>query len=146
MLTTTMLLLLPAQLEFLGGCWAGETDNGYLEEQYGSAHGGSLLGTVKTIRNGQRIFFEFIHIHADDEANVWLKPWPNGKADAPRFRLVELEADKAAFENARHDYPRRIVYRLLPNGQLMTQVAGRVDGEAIMEEYVTSPRECGRVD
>lgn len=132
---------LPLELGFLHGCWAGEVGNEYLEEQYGSAHGGMLLGSVKTSRGERVSFFEFLRIYAD-AAGVWLQPYPSGRGDAPRFRLIELEADKATFENSAHDFPRRISYRLLPDGELLTRVAGVVNGASVVEEYVTLPRDC----
>lgn len=134
---------LPGALGFLQGCWTGETRGVRIEENYGDTDGGSLLGTVKTVRDGKLRFFEFLRIYADDEA-VWLQPYPSGRKDAPRFRLVELEPDKAAFENDTHDFPRRITYRLLPNGGLLTRVAGVVNGESRLEEYVTLPSDCGK--
>lgn len=132
---------LPAELGFLEGCWAGETGGAYLEERYGNLDGGVLLGTVKTVRDEKLKFFEFLRIFAD-ESGTWLQPYPEGTAAAPRFRLVQLEADKAAFENPGHDFPRRIAYRLLPNGSLLTRVAGVAEGEDIVTEYVSEPVDC----
>lgn len=133
---------LPAELAFLEGCWAGETGSGaHLDERYGSIEGGTLLGTVKTVRDGRASFFEFLRIFTDDDG-TWLQPYPTGTADAPRFRLVELEPDKAAFENLSHDFPRRIAYRLLPDGSLLTRVAGVVEGKDIVSEYISQPVDC----
>lgn len=132
---------LPAELDFLEGCWAGETGGAHIEERYGSLHGGMLLGTVKTVRDDRLKFFEFLRIFAEGDA-VWLHPFPEGKPDAPRFRLVQLEPDKAAFENPDHDLPRRITYRLLPDGSLLTRVAGVVDGEDVLTEYFSEPVAC----
>ncbi|HEX7048059.1 MAG TPA: DUF6265 family protein [Gammaproteobacteria bacterium] len=132
---------LPAELDFLEGCWAGEAGGAHIEERYGSRDGGVLLGTVKTVRDDQLKFFEFLRIVADANG-TWLQPYPEGKPDAPRFRLVQLEADKAAFENPEHDFPRRITYRLLPDGRLLTRVAGIVDGEDMVTEYFSEAVEC----
>jgi len=132
--------VLPAELAFLEGCWTGETGGAHLDERYSGIDGGTLLGTVKTVRDGRLRFFEFLRIFADDGGS-WLQPYPGGKA-GPRFRLVELEPDKAAFENLSHDFPRRIAYRLLPGGSLLTRVAGVVDGEDLVTEYVSEPVDC----
>lgn len=132
---------LPAELDFLEGCWAGETGGAHIEERYGSLHGGIILGTVKTVRDDRLKFFEFLRIYADADG-TWLQPYPGGKSDAPRFRLVQLEPDKAAFENAAHDFPRRITYRLLPNGTLLTRVAGIVDGRDLLTEYFSESVAC----
>lgn len=135
---------LPTETGFLTGCWAGESGDRYIEEQYGSNFGGTLLGSVKITRDGRVVFFEFLRIRADADGS-WLQPWPNGQNKAPRFKLIEREADKLVFENAQHDFPRRITYRLLTNGQLLTRVTGEQDGAAHVEEYVTLPRACSEI-
>lgn len=146
-LSFTLLLLaapapaLPAELGFLEGCWAGETGGARLEERYGDLDGGVLLGVVKTVHDGRLRFFEFLRIFADAEG-TWLQPYPEGRPDAPRFRLVQLEPDKAAFENPAHDFPRLIAYRLLPDGSLLTRIAGVVDNEDVVTEYVSEPVAC----
>ncbi len=42
---------------------------------------------------------------------------PGGNAPT-EFVLTELTATRAVFENPRHDYPKRIVYELSPEGNL----------------------------
>lgn len=132
---------LPADLAFLEGCWAGETGDGHIDERYGNTDGGILLGMIKIVRADEVRFFEFLRIFPD-AGQTWLQPYPRGRADAPRFRLVQLEADKAAFENPAHDFPRRIAWRLLPGGGLLTRVAGVVDGREVVEEYTSLPKQC----
>ncbi|MDX1443728.1 MAG: DUF6265 family protein [Gammaproteobacteria bacterium] len=134
---------LPAELGFLSGCWRGEigADGSRIVEQYGDVDGATLLGTLKTIRDDETVFFEFIRIHRDGPA-VLLTPYPNGQAETVSFRLVELEPDKASFDNPEHDFPRRITYRLLPGGELLTRVAGVVGERTIVEEYRSLPVAC----
>lgn len=130
---------LPEALGFLHGCWRGELPGGTLvEEQYSGPEGGVLLGHVKTT-GADSLFFEWLKIQVDDEG-VWLQPYPRGVQAPVRFQLTELEADKAVFENPAHDFPRRIVYRLLPDERLLTQIAGEIDGKPVLEEYRT--RRC----
>lgn len=132
---------LPEDLSFLQGCWAGESGDEYLEERYGGQHAGVMLGHIKVSRNGKLQFFKFLQIYID-AGGTWLQPYPRGRDIAPRYALVELEADKATFENKERDFPRRITYRLLPNGQLFTQTVGTVDGVTVVEEHSSSPRPC----
>lgn len=135
---------LPSELDFLQGCWGGEinADGTRVEEIYTSAKAGELLGALRTSRNGKTLFFEFLRITAAEE-DVWLLPQPSGKPPDVRFRLVTLETDRAVFENAEHDFPRRIEYRRLPDDQLLTRVAGEIDGEPVLDEYRTRRFACG---
>lgn len=135
---------LPAELAFLSGCWRGEigANGSRIVEQYGNTDGEKLLGNLKTVKDDATIFFEFIEISANDDG-VFLTPYPNGTRASVRFRLVELEADKASFDNPEHDFPRRITYRLLPGGELLTRVAGVVNERNVVEEYRSLPVPCG---
>lgn len=134
---------LPGELAFLAGCWRGEigADGSRIIEQYSDTEGEMLLGQLKTIKDDTTVFFEFLQITANDDG-VWLQPFPNGKKAAVNFRLVELEPDKASFDNPEHDFPRRISYRLLADGSLLTRVAGVIDEHAVVEEYRTLPVTC----
>lgn len=135
---------LPEELEFLSGCWRGEVgrDGSRIIEQYSDTDGETLLGQLKTVNGSETVFFEFLEISTDEDG-VWLQPYPNGVQAPVRFRLVELEPDKASFDNPEHDFPRRITYRLLPGGELLTRVAGVVGERTVVEEYRSLPAECG---
>lgn len=134
---------LPDELEFLRGCWRGEVgrDGSRIIEQYSDTDGEMLLGQLKTVKGSETVFFEFLEISSDEDG-VWLQPYPNGVRAPVRFRLVELESDKASFDNPEHDFPRRITYRLLPGGELLTRVAGIVGERTMVEEYRSLPAAC----
>ena len=134
---------LPAELGFLSGCWRGEVggDGSRIIEQYSDIDGELLLGNLKTVKNTATIFFEFIEIRALEDG-VFLTPYPNGQKSSVRFALIELEPDKASFDNPEHDFPRRITYRLLPDGELLTRVAGVIDERPVLEEYRSLPVPC----
>jgi hypothetical protein len=134
---------LPTELAFLAGCWRGEigADGSRIIEQYSDTEGEMLLGQLKTVKDDTTVFFEFLQIAADDDG-VWLQPFPNGNEAPVKFRLVELEPDKASFDNPAHDFPRRISYRLLADGSLLTRIAGVIDERAVVEEYRTLPVAC----
>lgn len=142
-----MLLLanaaLPPQLGFMTGCWSGEIrqDGSRIEEYYSGIRGGLMLGSVKSSTADETLFFEFLRIEADGDA-IWLIPQPRGKVLDLKFRLIQLEADRAVFENPEHDFPRRIEYRRLPENRLMTRVAGIADEQPVLEEYITEQRNC----
>ncbi|HEX6928141.1 MAG TPA: DUF6265 family protein [Gammaproteobacteria bacterium] len=130
-----------AEAAFLQGCWTGADGGSRLEESYSNTGGGQLLGYIKTTRRGKVIFFEFLRIFADAEG-IWLQPYPRGREGAPRFRLVESGHNALVFENAAHDFPRRIAYRLLSSGHLLTQASGVENGKSIVQEYRTLPHAC----
>ena len=44
------------------------------------------------------------------------------------FKLVSLEGTKAIFENSKHDFPQRIIYRL-SGDSLIARVEGTMNGK-----------------
>jgi hypothetical protein len=49
--------------------------------------------------------------------------------------MVELGDSRAVFENPEHDFPKRIIYRLTPDGSLNARVEGIEKGRATAEEW-----------
>ena len=104
-------------LHWLVGNWAGTrgTNNAiFFEERWTPAKGGSMFATSRTV-NGERLTaFEFLRIVEREGGLVYIAQ-PNG-APPTEFILTEVSANRAVFDNPRHDYPRRIVYESTDNG------------------------------
>jgi hypothetical protein len=83
-----------------------------MEEHWGPAGGGAMLGTARTVADGRMTSFEYLRIVERNGSLVYVAQ-PGGGA-ATEFVLTELTATRALFENPRHDYPKRIVYERLP--------------------------------
>ncbi len=83
-----------------------------MEEHWGPAGGGAMLGTARTVADGRMTSFEFLRIVERNGGLVYVAQ-PNG-GTAVEFVLTEISATRALFENPRHDYPKRIVYERLP--------------------------------
>lgn len=73
-----------------------------------------MFATSRTV-NGERLTaFEFLRIVERDGGLVYIAQ-PNG-APPTEFILTEVSANRAVFDNPRHDYPRRIVYERTDDG------------------------------
>ncbi|MCG8436167.1 MAG: DUF6265 family protein [Gammaproteobacteria bacterium] len=130
------------ELSFLSGCWQGELNgDNYVSEHYSNPSGGVILGLVKTVSGDKLDFFEFLRIIQRGEQIIYV-PYPKGKPGNVEFILVEIEPDKAVFENLDYDFPQRITYRLLADNNLLTQIAGTVEGKYVLQEYSTAPVPC----
>ncbi len=121
-----------ARLAFIEGTWRSDADGAAAEEQWTAPRAGSMLGTGRVIAGERTVFFEFLRIEATD-AGVVYTAMPRGGAATP-FRLESATDHEAVFVNPAHDFPSRIVYRLAPDGALVTRVEGTEDGRARSEE------------
>jgi Domain of unknown function (DUF6265) len=119
-----------ADLDFMTGAWEerreGPRGLARFEEHWLPARGGLMLGLGRTTRGegeaAKPLGFEFLRIEFRADGVVYVAQ-PGGKAPT-EFRLTEWQAGSVLFENASHDHPQRIRYRVLPGGELEAQIEG----------------------
>lgn len=115
-------------LAWIAGNWAGARGtNGAItfEERWSPPKGGSMFAISRTVNRDRLSAFEFLRIVERDGGLVYVAQ-PNG-GSATEFVLSELSANRAVFDNPRHDYPKRIVYERTAEGGL-TATIGYIKG------------------
>ncbi|MGQ0551814.1 MAG: DUF6265 family protein [Planctomycetota bacterium] len=105
-------------LAWLAGEWVGTRSSGSsIEERWSPPLGGAMLAISRSVNtSGKMSAFEYLRITERDGGLVYTAQ-PSGKT-ATEFVLSELSANRAVFDNPRHDYPKRIVYELSADGAL----------------------------
>ena len=99
-----------SKLAWLSGSWVSESGDQWTEESWSAPRGGMMLGMGSSGR-GERVGdWEHMRIAPDETGTLSFWGSPKGAPAVP-FRLVSLTAGEAVFENPKHDYPVRIVYR-----------------------------------
>lgn len=128
LLAVTVPAIAPAadvsELAWMAGCWAavgGESGSG---EYWLMPAGGSMLAVNRTVRNGRTVAFEFLRIAETEDGSLVLTASPSGQ-ETTEFALGSISDKRVIFENAGHDFPQRITYRLLRDGMLLGAIEGR---------------------
>lgn len=122
-------------LGFMAGCWEGsfrarDGAEGVIEEHYTAPSDNLMLGTTRYLLEGRAVQFELTSIR-EVEGVVSLLPYPGGVASKDAFRLMAVEDGAARFEAPEHDFPRRIIYRLVGQDSLSARADdGTADGQA----------------
>jgi hypothetical protein len=131
-----------AAVSFMVGCWRSPGGEGRtsVEERWSPGEGGVMLGTTRYMRGGQVVSFEFALLRAEGDDLTFL-PHPGGVASEHLFRLTRAAPGEAVFEAPEHDYPRRIIYRSLPEGLQATIDAG--DGDDSPRSWTMNGIDCG---
>jgi hypothetical protein len=111
----------PAGLDWMAGRWCTESGGEFIEEHWLSPRGDLMLGLGRTIRGSKTLNFEFLRIEQNAGVTSYIAQ-PQGGAPTA-FRLTASGANWARFENAAHDFPKRVEYRLTGKG-LHAEVAG----------------------
>lgn len=108
---------------WLAGAWVGTRGaEGAIafEERWTNPSGGAMLAISRTVARGKMTAFEFLRIVERDGGLVYFAQ-PGG-APATEFVLSDLSKTRAVFDNPRHDYPKRIMYELSPEGNLTATI------------------------
>jgi Domain of unknown function (DUF6265) len=122
------------RLAWMAGTWTGTTADGIETiEHWTDSKGGVMLGMHRDVKGGKAISFEFLRIQATPVGMV-LFASPRGLSATP-FPMAELGDQQVVFANPERDFPKRIIYRLTPDGSLNARVEGAVKGKTRSEEW-----------
>jgi hypothetical protein len=126
-------------ISFMSGCWTGPSPNGAtIEEHYSPASENLLIGMTRYVRNGRVVDFEFTTVERTDSTFVMTRP-KGVKSDS--FPLKEVSDGRATWENLKHDFPQRIIYRRAADGSLIARIEGTTRAGERHVEWTMQP--CG---
>ena len=134
-----------ARFAWLAGCWAsvaGELGTG---EVWTTPAGGTMLGLSRTVRDGKTIEYEFMQIREIAPGQLAFVAHPSGQQQAA-FPLVRSGPGELVFEDPAHDFPQRVIYRLVEPDQLHARIEGKLNGEARGVDFHMKRAECAPRD
>lgn len=112
-------------LAWMAGHWQQQGKGGLTEEMWLPARGKMMIGVNRSVRGEKKASFEFLRIEEGPDGIDYLAS-PQGTKPTP-FRLTEVDKTHAVFENPKHDFPKKIEYRL-KDGKLVASIAGDKPG------------------
>ncbi len=122
-----------SELVWLAGSWAGTQNGVEMEELWQAPKGNTMLGLHRDVAGGRTVSFEFLRIEATpDGITYWASP--QGRPATP-FKLVELRGNRVVFENAKHDFPQRIIYWLSDDSALHAKIEGTIKNKPASKEW-----------
>ena len=112
-------------ISWLAGCWEriDPSKDLQISEQWMKPAGGIMLGTGRTVKNGKTVDFEFTRIEQRTEGLFYVARPAANKEDTD-FKLIRSGKSEIVFENLAHDFPQRVMYRLLPGDRLAARIEG----------------------
>ena len=127
---------------WIAGCWAGSRGAERFSERWIVADGNTLLGVAHTLKGSTLSAFEFLRIVVRGDELVYIAQ-PGG---APPTEFVAAPADQSpsaiTFANPKHDFPKRVGYRMPGPDALTAWIDGGADGKAPRIEFVMSKANC----
>ena len=117
------------QLHWLAGCWAYDGADPGTVEHWMEPAGGTMLGMSRVVSDGRSIAHEYMQINETDTGSLTFTALPSGQSGAS-FDLLAIGEHEVTFSNPEHDFPQRIIYRLLSDEHLL----GRIEGQTSQGE------------
>ena len=96
--------------------------NVLIEERWTDPASNMILGISRTVRGDKVVEFEFLRIEARTDGLYYVAQ-PGGRPQTD-FKLTRWDGTEAVFENPQHDFPKRIIYRRLPDNVVWAKVDG----------------------
>lgn len=131
------------RVAWLAGCWEARSARRSVEEYWMSARGGSMLGMGRTVRSDTLVDYEIVVLRAAGGGLAY-EAHPFGQATAV-FLSTGITDTSVVFENAEHDFPKRIAYWQVGRDSVVARVDGG-DGSThrpIEYRYRRAPCEGG---
>ncbi len=130
------------RLAWLSGCWASDGGDAGSEEHWMQPAAGAMLGMNRTVRQRQTVAFEFLRIYENEGNSLTLHSSPSQQSSAS-FQLVSISQNEVIFENPEHDFPHRILYRLVAPDHLLGRIEGISKGEFRAIDFPMTRKSCG---
>ncbi len=128
-------------LGWLSGCWSSNNQQAGSGEQWMAPAGGTMLGISRTVRDSKTVAFEFMRIVEQDEGGLVFIASPSGQSTAS-FAMLSLNDRKVIFENPSHDFPQRIIYRLISDEDLLGRIEGTINGTERAVDFPMKKIDC----
>lgn len=116
-----------APVAWMSGLWRSDDNGLMVEEDWSAPLGGMMLGWGREVKDGRVRFFEQLRLE-DRGTGVFYVASPRGEGSTA-FALVRASSSEAVFENPAHDDPKRISYRLEPDGSLHARTESDLGGK-----------------
>lgn len=123
------------KLAFLTGCWTLTRPSGArIDEQWLAPAAGTMIGMSRTVRDGKLREYEYMRIVPGDDGKPRFIALPSGQAESA-FPVKEIGENAVTFEAPEHDFPQRILYKLVDKDTLVARIEGSVNGQARSADF-----------
>lgn len=100
-----------------------------------------MLGISRSVRDGRTVAFEFIRIVELVGGELAFIASPSGQ-NTTQFSMTSLGDREVIFENPDHDFPQRIIYRLISDEELLGRVEGTMNGAERALDFPMKKIDC----
>jgi hypothetical protein len=113
-----------SDVSWISGCWQMNDNGKITTERWSKATSNVIIGVSQTVKDGKTVAFEFLRIIDNGHGAIYVAKPSNAK-DETGFFAKKFSANEVVFENTKHDFPQRIIYRLQDKESLIARIEGK---------------------
>ncbi|WP_395043113.1 DUF6265 family protein [Flavobacterium sp.] len=122
--------------KYLIGNWENLTPDANFKEIWKKENDSTFTASSFITVKKDTVFYENIILEQKHDSLVYIVSIKGENKDkAVSFYLTSDTHDELVFENPKHDYPTKIVYKKVSNDSLVATIYGMKDGKADEEAY-----------
>jgi hypothetical protein len=114
--------------DWLAGSWKSAGGKTTSFEVWTKVSERTLEGDSYFFKNGEKVVTEYLRIELFGDEIFYTSRVAHNKYPVP-FKLIKADAQTFTFENAEHDFPQRIIYKLNEDGSLHARIEGQQNGK-----------------
>lgn len=130
------------KMSWLVGEWENKMPDGILTETWTKSNDSTFTGKTLFIKDKDTLHSEEIVLTQKGETLLYI-PTVKGQNDNKpvEFKMSETKTENEfAFENLKHDYPQKIVYKKVNETNLVATISGKQQGKQSSESYPMSKK------
>lgn len=128
-------------LAWISGCWELNSNGRTTTERWGKATENLLLGTSQTTRGNKSVSFEYLRIMNTPQGFAYVAKPSNAKEETS-FPIKTTGEKEVVFENLKHDFPQRIIYKQTKADTLSARIEGPMNGKETAMDFPMVKVKC----
>ena len=122
--------------DWLIGTWETKTDGGDLIEIWSKTNDSTYTGGSYFIKSKDTLHHESIVMSQKGEEVFYVPTVKGQNNDQPvSFKMTKQTADEMVFENPKHDYPQKIIYKQIAKDSMVATISGIQQGKPSSDSY-----------
>lgn len=128
-------------LNWITGCWEMNDNGRVTTERWGKATENLMLGTSQTVKGSKSVAFEYLRIVNNGHGLFYIAKPSSAKDETP-FPVLKITDKEIVFENLKHDFPQRIIYKQTKPDELAARIEGTLNGKVSSMDFPMTRTKC----
>jgi hypothetical protein len=125
-----------AELSPLSGTWKSEGRKQVLFENWVVVKAGEMQGKSYLLQGSDTVVLEEVRLLQGEDGIFYIPTVKNQNNNKPvSFKLTTTAKSQFTFENLDHDFPQRVIYKLVSRDSLHAWIEGTQNGKAARIDY-----------